>query len=119
MYQRLNGKGTAIVTRGRRRARTSSADRSVQWGFNSHQAKNPHFGSSEKPYRGSIGKDRDCPGVKWEQHYNGSNQYRFTRTFIDGEALRIFDLKSTELRHENVANLILVMNHVVTYFGPE
>ena len=26
---------------------------------------------------------------------NGSNQYRFTRTFLDGEALRIFDLKST------------------------
>ena len=25
----------------------------------------------------------------------GPNQYRFTRTFLDGEALRIFDLKST------------------------
>ena len=33
--------------------------------------------------------------------------------------LRIFYLKSTELRHETVANLIVVMNHVVTYFGPE
>ena len=30
----------------------------------------------------------------------GPNQYRFTRTFLDGVALRIFDLKSTELRHE-------------------
>ena len=49
----------------------------------------------------------------------GTNQYRFTQTFLDGEALHIFDLKSTELRHETVANLILVMNHVVTYFGPK
>ena len=49
----------------------------------------------------------------------GPNQYRFTRTFLDGEALHIFDLKSTELRHETVANLNLVMNHVVAYFGPK
>ena len=49
----------------------------------------------------------------------GPNQYRFTITFLDGEALRIFDLKSTELRHETVANLNLVMNHVVAYFGPK
>ena len=47
----------------------------------------------------------------------GPNQYRFTRTFLDGEALRIFNLKSTELRHKTVANLILVMDHVVTYVG--
>ena len=49
----------------------------------------------------------------------GPNQYHFTRNFIDGEALPIFDLKSTELRHETVATLIVVMNHVVTYFGPK
>ena len=49
----------------------------------------------------------------------GPNQYRFTRNFLDGEALRIFDLKSTELRHKTVANLIIVMNHVVAYFGPK
>ena len=49
----------------------------------------------------------------------GPNQYRFTRTFLDGESLRIFDLKSPELRHETVANLIVVMNTVVTYFGPK
>ena len=49
----------------------------------------------------------------------GPEQYRFTRTFPDGEALHIFDLKSTELRHETVANLILVMNLVVAYFGPK
>ena len=49
----------------------------------------------------------------------GPNQYRFTITFLDREALRIFDLKSTELRHETVANLNLVMNHVVAYFGPK
>ena len=41
------------------------------------------------------------------------NQYRFTRTFLDGEALRIFDLKSTELRHETVANKYLAMNMVL------
>ena len=49
----------------------------------------------------------------------GPNQYRFTRNFLDGEALRIFDLKMTELRHDTVANLTLVMNHVVVYFGPK
>ena len=49
----------------------------------------------------------------------GPDQYRFTRTFLDGEALRIFDLKSTELRHETVDNLNLVMNHVVAYYGPK
>ena len=49
----------------------------------------------------------------------GPNQYRSTRTFLDGEALHIFDLKLTELRHETVANINLVMNHVVAYFGPK
>ena len=48
-----------------------------------------------------------------------TNKYRFTWTFLDGEALRIFDLKVMELRHKTVANLILVMDHVVTYFGPK
>ena len=47
----------------------------------------------------------------------GPNQYRFTRTFLNGEALRIFDLKATELVQETVANLKIVMNKVVTYFG--
>ena len=36
----------------------------------------------------------------------GPNRYHFTLTFLDGEALHIFDLKSTEFRHETVANLI-------------
>ena len=49
----------------------------------------------------------------------GPNQYRFTITFFNGEALHIFDLKLTELRHKTVANLILVMDHVVNYFGPK
>ena len=49
----------------------------------------------------------------------GPNQYRFTRTFLDGEALRIFDLKATELVQETVNNLKIVINHVVTYFGPK
>ena len=30
----------------------------------------------------------------------------------------MFDFKSAELRHKTFANLIVVMNHVVTYFGP-
>ena len=47
----------------------------------------------------------------------GPNHYRFTWTFLDGEELRIFNLKLTELRHETVANLIVIINHVVTYFG--
>ena len=49
----------------------------------------------------------------------GPNQYRFTRTFLDGEALRIFDLKSTEIVQETVNDIKIVMNHVVTYFGPK
>ena len=49
----------------------------------------------------------------------GPNQYRFTQAFLDGEALYILDLKSTELRHKTAANLIKVMNHVVAHFGLE
>ena len=48
-----------------------------------------------------------------------TNQYRFTRTFLNGEALRSLDLKLIELRHKTVSNLILVMDHTVTYFGPK
>ena len=58
-------------------------------------------------------------GISGKAIAMGTNQYRFTRTFLDGEALRIFDLKSTELRQETVPNLKIVMNHVVTYFGPK
>ena len=49
---------------------------------------------------------------------SGPNQYRFTQTFLNGEALRVFSLKAVGLWHKTVANLVLVMNHVVTYFGP-
>ena len=49
----------------------------------------------------------------------GPNQYRFTSTFLDREALRIFDLKSTELVQETVNNLKIVMHHIVAYFGPK
>ena len=35
----------------------------------------------------------------------GPNQYRFTRTFLDGEAFRIFNFKSMELRQETVLDL--------------
>ena len=48
----------------------------------------------------------------------GPNKYHFTRTFLEGEALCIFGLKATELVQEMAANLKIVMNHVVTYFGP-
>ena len=48
----------------------------------------------------------------------GPNQYCFTQTFLDGEVLCFLDLKATEVCHETVANLLLVMDHVVTYSGP-
>ena len=35
----------------------------------------------------------------------GPNKYRFIRTFLDGEALRIFDLKATELVQETATNV--------------
>ena len=60
---------------------------------------------------------RIVQGLTGNNTTTGPNQYRFTQTFVDGEALRIFYLKSTELRQETVANLSLVMYHVVTYFG--
>ena len=47
------------------------------------------------------------------------DQYRFTRTFLNGEVLRVFDLKATELRQETVTNLVMIMDHVVAYFGPK
>ena len=48
----------------------------------------------------------------------GPNGFRFTRTFLEGEALRIFNLNATELGQEKAANLKTVLNHVVSYFGP-
>ena len=48
----------------------------------------------------------------------GPNQYHFTMTFLDGESLCIFDMMATELVQETAANLKIIMNHVVTYFGP-
>ena len=48
----------------------------------------------------------------------GPNKFFFTRTFLEGEALRIFNLKATELGQETDANLKTVLNHVVSYFGP-
>ena len=48
----------------------------------------------------------------------GPNKYRFTRTFLDVEALSILDLKATELVQETVPTLKILMNHVVSYFGP-
>ena len=48
----------------------------------------------------------------------GPNKFCFTRTFLEGESLRIFNLKATELGQETTANLKTVLNHVVSYFGP-
>ena len=48
----------------------------------------------------------------------GPNKFYFTRTFLGGEALRIFNLKATELGQETAANLKTVLNHVVSYFRP-
>ena len=48
----------------------------------------------------------------------GPNKFYFSRTFLEGEALRIFNLKATELGQETAANLKTVLNHVVSYFGP-
>ena len=48
----------------------------------------------------------------------GPNQFCFTRTLLKGEALRIFNLKAIELGQETAANLKTVLNHVVSYFGP-
>ena len=64
--------------------------------------------------RPAIEKGITCNAIT-----TGPNQYRFTRTFLNGEALRIFDLKSTELCQETVFNLNIVMKHFVTYFGPK
>ena len=58
-------------------------------------------------------------GLTGENIPTGPNQYHFTLIFLDGEVLHIFDLKPAELRHKTVANMILVMDHVVTYFGPK
>ena len=49
---------------------------------------------------------------------NGPNGFCFTKTFLEGEALRIFDLKAAELGQETAANLKLAFNHVVSYFAP-
>ena len=35
---------------------------------------------------------------------NGPNGFCFTKTFLEGEALRIFDLKAAELGQETAAN---------------
>ena len=48
----------------------------------------------------------------------GPHKFCFTRTFLEGGALRIFNLKATELVQETAANLKTVLNHVVSYFGP-
>ena len=113
------GKGTALVPRGQWHAQTLSALISIQWGFNSRQVKNPHFGSCENLIEFLRARLAIAHGLTGNNITTGPNQYRFTWTFIDGEALHIFDLKSTELRHESVANLVLVMYHVVTYFDPK
>ena len=48
----------------------------------------------------------------------GPNGFCFTRTFLEGGSLCIFNLKATELGQETVLILKTVFNHVLTYFGP-
>ena len=48
----------------------------------------------------AIGKEISVNAIT-----TGTNKYRFTRTFLDREALRIFDLKSTELCQETLSNI--------------
>ena len=60
-----------------------------------------------------------APGLTGNNITTGPNQYCFNQTSPDGEVLRIFHLKSTEFFHKNIASLIVVMNHVVNYFGPK
>ena len=57
-------------------------------------------------------------GLTYNNITTGPNQYQFMQTFLNGWPLCVFDLKAMELRHEMVTNLVLVMEHVVTYFGP-
>ena len=58
-------------------------------------------------------------GIKVNNITTVPSQYCFTQTFLAGEALRIFDFKSTKFCHETVANLTIVMNHCVAYFVPK
>ena len=44
-------------------------------------------------------------GITGNNITTGPSQYCFTRTSLAGKELRILDFKSTELRHETVANL--------------
>ena len=111
---RINGKGTAFVTGGRWHTKTISAHRSNQWIFDSRKAKNPHFGSSKNLIKVLLARLAIAHGLTGNKITTGTNQYRFIQTLLDGEALRIFDLKWTKLRHEDVATIILVMDHVVT-----
>ena len=41
----------------------------------------------------------------------GRNKFCFTRTFLEGEALRIFNLKATELGQETAANLQVILTN--------
>ena len=64
-----------------------------------------------------IGRDEDGPSED-RPKVCPKDVIGQTRTFLDGEALRIFELKAKEPVQETAANLKIVMNHVVTYFGP-
>ena len=76
-FRSIIGKGSSIVTIGQWHSRAVSAHRSNQWGFNSYQAKNPHFGSSKKPDRGYTRKSHDCPGINWGKRHNRTQPITF------------------------------------------
>ena len=100
--RRINGKGTAIVTRGRWYERPVSAHRSIQLGFNSHQAKNPHLDHPKNHIDVLRARPAIALGLTGNNITTGPNQYRFTWILLDGEALIVFNLKPTELCHETV-----------------
>ena len=74
---------------------------------------------SQKPLRGPCASLAITQGLTDNDIKNGPNQYLFIQTFLNRESLRVFDLKATELRQETVVNIVLVMDHVVAYFGPK
>ena len=59
-----------------------------------------------------------------EEAYNGNNvttgptQYSFVRQFLTGESLCVFNEGITAAGNETAANLMLALNHLVTFNCP-
>ena len=48
----------------------------------------------------------------------GPNQYSFVRQFLSGESLRVFNEGAVNTGNETAANLVIVLNHLVTFNCP-